>query len=104
MQAYRFVGSNCVIHGVAELSKFGQRIELPNDLAETVIRGGGAIIPEHEFEAIGFTADELKKYEFPGARVNAPQSFKDKFTEANKLFCEKHYELDRESYRFPEAA
>lgn len=93
MKAYRFVGSACVIHGTGEFSKFGQRVELPEAVADTVILGGGAFVPEDEFEALGFTTDELKNYQFPGQQANAPLSFHEKKTAAILAFQTRREEL-----------
>jgi hypothetical protein len=94
MKAYRFVGSACVIHDRGEFSKFGQLAELPEDVAETVIRGGGAFLPEDQFKEIGFTDQELKDYQFPGQQLSAPQSFQEKRQRALAAFQAWREELE----------
>ena len=67
MNVYHFVGSYCEIDGGRiKLERFGQRVELPEDVAGIVIRGGGAILPEAEFARPGFTEQELSLYAYPG--------------------------------------
>ena len=99
MTAYRFVGSACSIHGVGDFSKFGQRVELPETVADTVILGGGAFIPEAQFEALGFTAEELKSFPFPGQQANAPESFQNKKREAILAFQTRNEELRAARFR-----
>ncbi|MFN3323418.1 MAG: hypothetical protein ACK5AZ_07980 [Bryobacteraceae bacterium] len=89
MNTYRFVGSYCEIdNGRIKLERFGQRIELPENVAETIIRGGGAILPEAEFNAIGFTEQELELYAYPGQQATAPGAFQRKRAKAHRKFCE----------------
>lgn len=89
MSTYHFVGSYCEIdNGRIKLERFGQRIELPENVAETVIRGGGAILPEADFNAIGFTEQEISLYAYPGQQATAPEVFQRKRAEAHRKFCE----------------
>jgi hypothetical protein len=89
MKPYFFVGSYCEIDGGrVKLERFGQRIELPDELAATVVRGGGAVLPEAKFDEIGFTEQELKQYAYPGQRLGAPEAFNAKVVEAHRAFCE----------------
>lgn len=91
MSTYRFVGSYCEIDGGRiKLERFGQRIELPDEVAETVIRGGGAILPEADFESLGFTEQEISLYAYPGQQIGAPEAFTRKQQEAHRAFCELH--------------
>lgn len=92
-KGYRFVGSACAIWGVAELSKFGQRIELLDEVAENVILGGAALITEEDFNVIGFSTDELTDFAFPGQRVNAPEDFKARETAAVLVFQNRRHDL-----------
>ncbi|MDE2103019.1 MAG: hypothetical protein KGL39_37590 [Patescibacteria group bacterium] len=76
MGMYRFVGSYCEIDGGRiKLERFGQQIELSDEVAEVVVKGGGAIIPEAEFEQIGFTEQELSLYAYPGQQSGAPEAW-----------------------------
>lgn len=94
MQAkpYRFVGVHCIIHDHAELKRFGEPVMLTDEQADTVIRGGGAVLPEPDFDSLGFTAKELAAYPFPGQQVNAPEEFHAKKRAAQALFCRLHEE------------
>ena len=88
MSTYNFVGSYCEIDGGRiKLEKFGQRIDLPEDLAAVVIKGGGAILPEAEFESLGFTEQEISLYAYPGQQASAPEAFLAKRTQAHAAFC-----------------
>lgn len=78
---FRNVGSETDI-GHAELRKLGQPVELDEALALEALRGGACVLPAAEFEAIGFTEDELRKYATPGAQIKAPPEFKDKLKAA----------------------
>lgn len=75
MKAYRFLGTHTDIGGYAALDHFGQRVELPAELAKDAVRGGASLLPEDQFEALGFSAEELSKHGTPGGRINAPDSF-----------------------------
>lgn len=88
MKPYFFVGSYCEIDGGRiKLERFGQRIELPDEVAETVVKGGGAILPEAKFQEIGFTEQELSLYAYPGQRAGAPEVFNQKVAAAHREFC-----------------
>jgi hypothetical protein len=89
MDRFVFVGSYCEIdRGRIKLDRFGQGVTLPVELARVVIQGGGAVIPAEKFEAIGFTAEELKRFAFPGPAESAPEAFKVKRAEAWRQFAE----------------
>lgn len=89
MKPYLFVGSYCKIDGGRiKLERFGQRLELPDALAEIIVNGGGAILPEAQFDEIGFTEQELDQYAYPGRRLGAPEAFNAKVVEAHRAFCE----------------
>jgi hypothetical protein len=73
----RFLGieADIVGHG-RKLQRFGQAIELPEALAKELILGGGraqgwagatAMLPEAEFDAIGFTEAQLKYFGLPAS-------------------------------------
>jgi hypothetical protein len=88
MHTYYFVGSYCEIDGGRiKLERFGQRIDLPEDLATTVILGGGAILPEADFESLGFTEQEISLYAYPGQQATAPEAFLKKRSQAHVAFC-----------------
>ena len=55
--------------------RFGQKVQLAEDVAITAIAGGAALLPEEKFVAVGFTDEELKDYAYPGQREGAPEAF-----------------------------
>lgn len=73
-----FCGSQSVIGGVVELKAFGQRVELEESIARDAIVGGCSLLPAEEFDAIGFTDAELKRFGDVHARASAPAEFVDK--------------------------
>ena len=96
MALYRFIGSLAEI-GDIELREFGQPVELDDQLAKEAVAGNCAIIRDEEFQAIGFTADELRKHKYVGARQNAPAEFKRKFATALAAFHAVYYGADLKS-------
>jgi hypothetical protein len=78
---YRFIGTYSEIHGVAELKELGQSVQLDEQLFSEAIKGGCAIVPSDDFDAAGFTPDELRKYKYAGPRQSAHEEFKGKLAE-----------------------
>lgn len=93
---YRFIGSACEIGGVGTLESFGQPIELSGETAKVAILGGAALLPEETFAGIGFTADELERYAYPGARISASGDFLVKFHLAHVKMAELRSEKESE--------
>ncbi|MGE5568544.1 MAG: hypothetical protein ACM3S5_05845 [Rhodospirillales bacterium] len=88
MSVYHFVGSYTEIGGGRiKLERFGQRVELPDDLADNIVKGGGAILPEAEFNQLGFTEQELSLYAYPGQWEGAPEAFTSKQKAAHVAFA-----------------
>lgn len=75
---YRFLGTYSEIGDVARLDQFGQAVDLPLALAEDAVAGGCALLPEDEFQRIGFTADELRRFAPPATHQGAPPEFLEK--------------------------
>lgn len=73
-----FCGSQSVIGGVVELKAFGQRVDLEEGIARDAIIGGCPLLPVEEFDAIGFTDAELKRFGDVHARAAAPAEFVEK--------------------------
>jgi len=71
------LGNECEISGYSHLRNFGEAVELPEALAAELV-ARRPLLPAADFEEIGFTADELKRYAAPGPRANAPAEFKAK--------------------------
>lgn len=84
-ETYRFVGAESTV-GDVQLKRFGQKIELTEEEAHNAILGGAAVIPDAEFEALGFTDQELAKFPHVGQQVLAPVAFKDKKHKAHDMF------------------
>lgn len=61
---YCFVGSVSYI-GRITLDRFGAKYKIDEGLATSAQKGGAAILEESDFNAIGFTADELKIWADP---------------------------------------
>ncbi len=65
---FRFIGTEADIGGIA-LKRFGQTFELPEGELSAVFGDRGALaLPEAEFDSIGFTDDELKRFAHPAAQ------------------------------------
>jgi len=91
MSSYRFLGTLTNI-GEQKLTKFGQPVELTDEMARDVIgtldSGGGAILPEHDFRQIGFTEQELSLYSDPHSHHQANAAFHEKKARALKAVHE----------------
>lgn len=74
---YRFLGTHSDAGPIA-LRFFGQQIQMDDATAKDAVLGGCAIIPESDFQACGFTAEELRAYANPGPRSAAPSEFQSK--------------------------
>ena len=87
MTTFVFLGAYSEVLGAGiKLTRFGQRVELPPDLAdETKVAGGLPCIPAEQFDAIGFTAEELQKYWPAASHENAPPEFLAKKTQALQI-------------------
>jgi hypothetical protein len=69
MPAYRFVGAHAKIYDTPyTFSRFGQLVELPEDLARSAVLGRVRLIPAAIWEALGITAEDLQK---PGPDLDA---------------------------------
>jgi hypothetical protein len=79
MAIYRFVGDNADVYTPSyALRRFGQKADMDDALAKQVILNGVQLIPEAEFEAIGFSDDEIAKYPSAISHMSAPDEFKRK--------------------------
>jgi hypothetical protein len=77
MANYRFVGDHVDLFSPSiALRRFGQKVELDDALAKHAALGGAQLIPEAEFDAIGFTDAELLKYPSAISHMKAPEDFK----------------------------
>lgn len=76
---YRFLGTEAEIPGFRKLQRYGQKVELDPEVAKDFIIGAGstsghagacALLPEEEFQVIGFTTAELLHFSTPDAQVS----------------------------------
>lgn len=64
---------------------YGQLVEMPDDVAQKAMEGRIALVPAKEFDSLGHTQDELKKFSrFESHRLATPE-FLTKRAEAWKL-------------------
>jgi hypothetical protein len=72
-----FLGAYSEVLGAGiKLTRFGQRVDLPPEIAEETKHPRGLpCIPAEDFDKIGFTADELKRYGVADSHANAPAEF-----------------------------
>lgn len=80
MTTFVFLGAYSEVLGAGiKLTRFGQRVELPEELAaETKHPRGLPCVPVEAFDAIGFTPEELKKFGAAQSHENAPPEFLEK--------------------------
>lgn len=96
MAKYIFVGGSDSMCGGTAMKSFGQAIELTEEQAEEAMRGGCALLPADQFNSIGFTPDELKKYPTAGYQINAPKPFLEKRQAAWSKFGELYAALHQQ--------
>jgi len=53
----------------------GQKFDLTDQQARSLIGRGAALLPEEQFNGIGFTAEEIAKYPNARRQADAPASF-----------------------------
>lgn len=72
-----FLGAYSEVLGTGiKLTRFGQRVELPENVAaETKLHGGLPCIPADKFDGLKFTDDELKRFGAAASHTNAPAEF-----------------------------
>jgi hypothetical protein len=60
---YRFLGTTPAdVHGYPTLRRVGESVQLPTELYEdAAIRGNMALLPDADFQQIGFTDEELAR-------------------------------------------
>jgi hypothetical protein len=79
---YNFVGSNSDIGESIRLTRFGQAVELSDELAREALLGGCALVAAADFQEIGFTPKELETFSSPGSHERAPVEFIEKKRQA----------------------
>jgi hypothetical protein len=80
MAIYRFVGDSADVYNPSyAFRRFGQKADLDDAQAQQLVaKRRLPLIPEAEFDAIGFTDDELAKYPSAISHMNAPAEFQRK--------------------------
>jgi len=79
MAIYRFVGDCADIWNPNfQFRRFGQKAELDDVIVKHAVSQGVQLIPEAEFDAIGFTDAELAKFPSAISHMAAPDEFKRK--------------------------
>lgn len=76
----RFLGVFSELAG-ARLDRFGKSFQVADADAVEFVTGPDAklpALPAAEFDKIGFTSQELERYQWPSTHADAPQSFLDK--------------------------
>jgi hypothetical protein len=65
MPQYVHVGHTATREGVFDLTKFGQTVNLPDEVADQAVLDGVSLLTPEEFSACGFTPDELSRWALP---------------------------------------
>ena len=81
MVTLRFVGTQTSVTGVAECTQFGQAVQVEKELAADLM-ATSPFLASAAFDAVGFTAEELKQFADPGTHADAPEEFRAKKTAA----------------------
>ena len=97
MSLYVFVGATAMIWADTNnntpsttFDHFGQTVDLDDVFVHEKVRHEGLqLLPKSDFDALQFTADELKKYPTRDRQMDAPAQCKQKFAAADTAF--KHY-------------
>jgi hypothetical protein len=77
MAIYRFVGDHADVYNPPyNFRRFGQKAEMDEALAKHVVLLGVQLIPEAEFDAIGFSDEDISRYPSAISHMNAPDDFK----------------------------
>ena len=114
-QKYYYISNQQSQLGDKKLEKLGESIDLTPEDAEHHIRGGCALLSEEEWQSLGISDDERKKYEEPGKRINIPHEFTEKlkkgwtiashnFIKANQIAAKKIAEAAKATARGTEVA
>jgi hypothetical protein len=74
---YRFCGS-LTEAGELRLTKFGQAVELSDELASLIVLGGGSILPSADFAKAAFTEQELSLYSNTASHSEGNRAFQAK--------------------------
>lgn len=78
---FRFIGIEGHVADV-KMEAFGQAVELSEADGAAAISGNFPILPDAEFQACGFTPEELTEYAYPGPRSECSMVFAEKWKAA----------------------
>lgn len=76
-----YVGTHTVV-GERAYEALGQRAQFDAETYKRVILGGGAFIPQENFDKIGFDPEELAAYGLGANQGYAPEAFQEKLRSA----------------------
>jgi hypothetical protein len=88
MPQYRHVGTQLMYHQDGRLitvKSFGQPVELDEQLATELRRQNAPLLSSDQFQTLGFTDDELKRWASSLTWRNAPKDFLAKVEAAHEL-------------------
>lgn len=83
---YCFVGSANEV-GSRRLNRIGQTLELTPSEAKELMQKV-ALLPQSDFDKIGFTKEDLQKHSRPENRPFAPESFNERVAAAQERYRE----------------
>lgn len=81
-----YVGGEASEIGDREFDAVGQKAQFSESGFVDAVLGGAAFLPESEFNRIGMTAEEIRKYGPAGERDNPPGSFIAKLSRAHEVY------------------
>jgi len=87
MKTFAFVGTFSNV-GPLGLDRVGQKVQFTDQQYCDLIRANVALIPLSDFEAVGFTPEELAAYGPGGKQSLCPQSFREKLGRARQVFLD----------------
>lgn len=78
------IGSRVEIENVAELSKFGQSVDVEDALAHEILLKG-TLVTQEQFDSVGFTEEELEANKESWRHEEATVEFKEKKNKAKMI-------------------
>lgn len=93
---FRFVGNESTI-GNVRLCTFGQLVDLDAKTAHSAITGRIGLVPDEDFEVLGFTEEELTNYAEPESHFSADAVFMVKRKQAHIMASRYHYQYKEDT-------
>lgn len=75
---YRFLGDWAELEGIVRLSRFGQQVELTDEVAHKAVAENLPIVPEDIWEGLDISDEECKRYPNAIQQNRAPADFLEK--------------------------